>query len=158
MSSEYTKFVLLYKTLLLIFFREIWVESLSQAIKSCTEEHANSILPVGNSSKHCFILPYHRWCHATIAWSWRSLSWYLFTISARGRHLSGPSSPWLSLGVLQANNLALSTSNCKTRNHYCSIHLEDYKCRTPSVKAKCWPSWNFQVRLLVLIIVSKLLT
>ena len=32
--------------------REIWVESLSQAIKKCTEEHANSILPVGNPSEY----------------------------------------------------------------------------------------------------------
>ena len=51
----------------------------------------------------------------------------------------------LSLTVLQANNLALGSSNCKTRNHYCSVQLASDKCRTPSVKAKCWPSWNFQV-------------
>ena len=116
---------------------------MSQAIKSCTEEHANSILPVGNPSKHCFVYTLKLSPHHCFIMTITIM--ILFHILARGRHLSGPSSPWLSLGVLQANNLALSTSNCKTRNHYCSIHLGDYKCRTPSVKAKCWPSWTFQV-------------
>lgn len=61
------------------------------------------------------------------------------------RKFSGQLYSKLSLTVLQANNLALASSNCKTRNHYCSVELASDKCRTPSVKAKCWPSWNFQV-------------
>ena len=132
------------------------MESLSQAIRTCTEAHANSILPVGNPgkytygmmstylemriqsllSKYCYSMLYDLYdvtiCHS------------IYTIAASSRP-SGQSYTKLSLTVLQANNLALSTSNCKTRNHYCSVQLASCKCRTPSIEAKCWPSWNFKV-------------
>ena len=50
----------------------------------------------------------------------------------------------LSLTIIEANNIAYST-NVITKNHYCTVLLGDLKCRTPSVKAKCWPTWNFKV-------------
>lgn len=53
----------------------------------------------------------------------------------------------LNLTILEANSIAYST-NIATKNHYCIISVGQYKCRTPSVKAKCWPTWNYKVLLL----------
>lgn len=125
----------------LIPYREIWVESLSQAIRTCTEDNANSILPVGKPCKYALLdSPLLLWWQVPLQY----LYGFLVFAATSNQH-SGQPYTTLTLTVLQANNLALSSSNCKTRNHYCGVHLGSQKCRTPSVKAKCWPSWNYQV-------------
>ena len=124
------------------------MESLSQAIRTCTEDNANSILPVGNPCK--YIHSFKVLLHSDMAGNYKQKLWLnIYVFAAASNRLSGQPYTTLSLTVLQANNLALSSSNCKTRNHYCGVHLGSQKCRTPSVKAKCWPSWNFQVIIIV---------
>ncbi|XP_064390018.1 mucin-2-like isoform X3 [Halichondria panicea] len=57
-----------------------------------------------------------------------------------------PTSPTytkLTLTIVEANNVAVEV-DAKTRNHFCSVQIGDTKCKTPSVKAQCWPSWNYQ--------------
>lgn len=62
-------------------------------------------------------------------------------------HVSeGPPRTILFLTIVEANNIAYS-ANVTTKNHYCSIELGGLTCRTPPVKAKCWPTWNFKVRI-----------
>lgn len=36
--------------------------------------------------------------------------------------------------------------DAKTRDHFCSVQLGQMRCKTPSVKAQCWPSWNYKVK------------
>lgn len=128
------------------------MESLSQAIRTCTEDNANSILLVGNPCKHTSLESSLLYDGNTIMFisifsTIHNVYPYIIFIvfTAASNRQSGQPYTTLNLTVLQANNLALSSSNCKTRNHYCGVHLGSQKCRTPSVKAKCWPSWNFQV-------------
>ena len=74
------------------------------------------------------------------------VSTYLSTILVRRfSEFEGPPRTSLSLTIVEANNIAYS-ANVTTKNHYCSVTLGVLRCRTPSVKAKCWPTWNFQVK------------
>ena len=64
-----------------------------------------------------------------------------------GRHRDGPAHTSLALTIVEANNIAYS-DHVTTKNHYCTITLGVLKCKTPSVKAKCWPTWNYKVSII----------
>ena len=68
----------------------------------------------------------------------------MYTLSPVRRLPTSPTYTKLTLTIVEANNVAVEM-DAKTRNHFCSVQLGDKKCKTPSVKAQCWPSWNYQV-------------
>ena len=74
---------------------------------------------------------------------------FVVVITTVRRRSSSSSFTKLTLTVVEANNLAL-LADTKTKNHFCLMELGGHKCRTPSIRAKCWPTWNFKVRGIVI--------